>query len=312
MSSEAVETTEEVQSDVCCANCGVTEIDDIKLEECDGCDLVKYCGDKCREEHQPQHEGECKKRKAKLHDDNLFEQPGSSHHGECPICFFPMPLEPSKSVLYTCCFSLICNGCAYGNYMSNKHDKVKACSCPFCREPAAENKEENKKRELERAEANVPAALREMGSKRHREGDYDSALEYLTKAAELGELNAYHLLGRMYYQGEGVEKDEEKALQHLEKAAIGGHAQARSKVAFIEGKNGNMERSVKHFIIAANLGEEKSMKGLWRHYSDGNITKEELDATLRTHQAALDAMKSPQREAAERARHKYKYFSKDP
>jgi DNA-binding GntR family transcriptional regulator len=41
------------------------------------------------------------------------------------------------------------------------------------------------------------------------------------------------------------------------------------------------------------------MKELWKHYSAGNITKENLDATLRTHQAALDATKSEQREAAE-------------
>ena len=60
-----------------------------------------------------------------------------------------------------------------------------------------------------------------------------------------------------------------------------------------------MDRAVKHFIINANLGYEKSMKWLWKHYSEGNITKEDLEATLRTHQAAIDAMKSPQREAAE-------------
>jgi hypothetical protein len=60
-----------------------------------------------------------------------------------------------------------------------------------------------------------------------------------------------------------------------------------------------MERSVKHLIIAANLGDEDSMKVLWKHYSGGNITKEELDATLRAHHAALDGMKSEQRDAAD-------------
>jgi predicted secreted Zn-dependent protease len=56
---------------------------------------------------------------------------------------------------------------------------------------------------------------------------------------------------------------------------------------------------VKHFIIAANLGSEESMKALWTYYSVGCITKEDLDATLRTHQAALDAMKSAQRDEAD-------------
>jgi hypothetical protein len=56
---------------------------------------------------------------------------------------------------------------------------------------------------------------------------------------------------------------------------------------------------VKHLIIAANLGYKLSMKALWTHYSWGNITKEDLEATLRTHHAAINEMKSPEREAAE-------------
>jgi hypothetical protein len=56
---------------------------------------------------------------------------------------------------------------------------------------------------------------------------------------------------------------------------------------------------VKHFVIAANLGYEKSMKQLWKHFSAGYITKEELESTLRTHKAAIDATKSAQRDAAE-------------
>ena len=42
------------------------------------------------------------------------------------------------------------------------------------------------------------------------------------------------------------------------------------------------------------------MKELWGHYSDGNITKEDLDATLRAHQAALDGMKSAQRDKVQK------------
>ena len=56
---------------------------------------------------------------------------------------------------------------------------------------------------------------------------------------------------------------------------------------------------VKHLVIAANLGYEESMKALWKIYSAGNITKEELDVTLRAHQAAIDATKSAQRDVAE-------------
>jgi len=82
-------------------------------------------------------------------------------------------------------------------------------------------------------------------------------------------------------------------------AAIGGHPTARYNLGCYEERKGNIERSVKHHIIAAKLGDEDSMKKLWKHYSGENITKEDLETTLRTHKAAIDAMKSPEREAAE-------------
>ena len=236
--------------------------------------------------------------RAELHDDTLFSQPEGTHVGECPLCFLPLPLDPQKSALKTCCSAVICKGCDYANYKSNIHDILaKALRCPFCREPAKDD--ENNKRMMKRIKANDPIALRCMGVERYKEGDYEGAIEYWTKAAELGDFEARAKLGIMYREGKGVEKDEEKEVYHYNKAAIGGHPYARFLLAVIEEKNGNIERSVKHLIIAANLGEEKSMKALWKHYSAGNITKEDLDDTLRKHQAALDGMKSEQRDAAD-------------
>ena len=61
---------------------------------------------------------------------------------------------------------------------------------------------------------------------------------------------------------------------------------------------------VSHLVllpIAANLGDEESMKALWVAFKGGQINKEDLEATLRTHQAAIVATKSSQRVAAERA-----------
>ena len=49
---------------------------------------------------------------------------------------------------------------------------------------------------------------------------------------------------------------------------------------------------MKHFIIAANLGDDQSMKCLWDHYTLGNVTKED-------HQAAIDETKSSQRDVGE-------------
>jgi TPR repeat protein len=190
-------------------------------------------------------------------------------------------------------------GCIVATISSNKHDVVKAGNCPFCREPA--NVDDHDKRMMKRAKANDPAALREKGARCYDKGDYDGAFEYYTKAAELGYADAHFQLGNinMYHKDWGVEKDEEKAVYHWEKAAICGHARARYNLACIEWDNGNMERAVKHFIIAAKLGDPESMSKLWKHYSAGNITKEDLDSTLRAHQAAIDATRSTQRKIAD-------------
>jgi tetratricopeptide (TPR) repeat protein len=278
---------------VCCANCGVAEVDDIQLEDCDGCDLVKYCGDKCREENREQHDEDCKKRATKLHDKKLFNQPDGSCFGECPLCFLPMPLDPEKTTFYSCCSKIICDGFVYAHHVKSNG----GYSCPFCREPDPGD-EEFDKRMMKRVKANDPAVMREVGTRRHEEGDWDIALEYWTKAAELGDVDAHYQLADSYSKGEGVERDDEKGVYHYEKAAMDGHPHARYNLGEYEEEKGNMERAVKHFIIAANLGYEDSMKELWEYYKDGYITKENLEATLRTHQAALDEMKSPEREVA--------------
>ena len=298
--SSGAEEEEAAADENVCANCGIAGVDNIKLEECHDCDLVRYCSDKCKEDHREQHSEECEKRADKLHEKRLFTQPDGTHLGECPICFLPMPLQKEKSAFASCCGQLICKGCGVFHMASNKHDIVKASRCPFCRTPGTD-KEEYEKRKKERIEANDPAVLSKKGEECFDEGDYDKALQYWTKAAELGNAEAHFKLGSIYMDGEGVEKDMGKAAYHWEKAAIGGHPNARYNLAIVEAKNDNTERAVKHLIIAANLGHDKSMKALLPSYKAGYITKEQYGATLRTHQAAVDATKSSQREAAERA-----------
>jgi tetratricopeptide (TPR) repeat protein len=302
MSGEANTAAAVVQNDVC-ANCGIAQVDEIKLDDCGGCDLVKYCSDKCKkEEHREQHEEECKKRAKKLHDDDLFTQPDGSHLGECLICFLPMPLEHEKSMYWPCCSNLICMGCivAQAKAKSEIDDQIKASRCPFCREPAPHSSEETTSQLMERVNANDPAALSYMGGECYAEGDYDSAFDYCTKAAELGDVGGHYKLACLYGEGKGVEKDEEKGAYHFEKAAIGGHPGARMILGYSERMDGRVERAVKHFIIAAKLGSANAMEALWGDFKDGNITKADLNATLRAHHAAIDAMKSSERDFAEK------------
>jgi TPR repeat protein len=225
----------------------------------------------------------------------LFTQPDSTHLGECPICFLPLSFEEGKNSLFSCCMELVCNGCNYAHDVQHGID-----ACPFCREPSVDSNEENEKRAMDRVKANDPAALCQMGTRIYHDGDVDKAIEYWTKSAELGEAQAHYDLGLIVYRkGGGVREDERKAIYHYENTAIAGHPEARTNLGVYEWENGRVERAVKHFIIAANLGEENSMKNVLNLFKAGHITKDDFDATIRTHQAAINATKSAERDFAE-------------
>ena len=286
----------------CCASCGIAEVDDIRLTECDNCKSVKYCSDDCQEYHRSQHEAKCKERAAELRDELLFRQPECSYHGDCPICCLPLPINPnSKNRLNSCCSKLICNGCSHADNTHQWKEKRQQPTCPFCRHPVPKTMEEADKNLMKRIEANDPAALCKLGEMRFEEGDYDAALKYFTKSAELGDAQAHYELSIMYMEGEGVEKDEKKRVYHLEEASIQGHPDARHNLGVYEESNGRIERAVKHWIIAANLGLDVAMEELKECYKHGDITKEDFAAALRAHHAAINETKSPQREAAARA-----------
>jgi hypothetical protein len=155
---------------------------------------------------------------------------------------------------------------------------------------------------MKRIEVNDPVAMWREGVFQSIKGDYSSAFELYTKAAELGELEAHYKLSLMFNLGYSVEKDMGKVVYHLEEAVIGGHPTARYNLGRHEWRNGNIERAVKHWVIAATQGDDESIKMLMGSFKKGMVSKEDLAAALRAHQVAVDATKSPQREAAEEYR----------
>ncbi len=288
-------TADEKSSDfmICCACCGIAAIDDVELKDCDGgCDLVKYCSDGCQEYHREQHEEECKNYK------DLFTQPDGSHYGECPICCLPLSIDDTKSSLMSCCSKLICDGCCYAN-QKREHEAGLEQRCVFCREPVSKSDEESHKRRLKRIKKSDPVAMAEMGKKQYYERDYENAFKYWSKAAELGNADAHYNLSVMYREGQGVEKDMKKSVHHREEAAIAGHPMARHNLGIEEWNNSRYDRARKHFIIAAGLGDEDSLKELRELYADGHASKEDYATALRAYQAASNGTKSAEREEAE-------------
>ena len=280
-----------------CASCGKSEMDDVKLKTCDGCDLARYCSDTCKEDHRPEHEAKCKERAAELRDEILFRQPESSHLGDCPICCEPLPLEDGKRSLYPCCSKVICDGCVYADLFRQHGENIRIPTCPFCRHPVITDDNKN---EMKRVAANDPVALRQKGLGHARREEYDAALKYWTKAADLGDAMAHYNLSILYSEGKGVEKDYKKKIFHLEEAAIAGHPQARFNLGNHGHRNNEIDRAVKHWIISASLGLDESIQALKGYYKNGLVSKDDFAAALRAHKAAVDATKSPQREEAEK------------
>ena len=312
MSADENATTDDTLS--CCASCGIADVDNIKkLKECDDCDLVRYCSDECQRDHKPQHEEACKKRTAELRDELLFKQPKSTHLGDCPICNLPLSLDRSKSSMYYCCSNVVCNGCIYAYQIremeTRRENSRLQYTCPFCREPFPTNHDEGDRLMMKRVEANDLIALCQEGAKWYNKEEYSRAFKFYAKAADLGDAHAHYQLSAMYNNGFAVEKDEGKQIRHLEEAAIGGHPFARYNLGLVIGSKGkgnieNLERAIKHWIIAAAQGCDFSIKELMEMFKQGILEKDHLGAALRAYQTAVEATKSPQRKAAaEEARH---------
>ena len=77
----------------------------------------------------------------------------------------------------------------------------------FCRKPTVESQKDLDKNRMERIKANDPAAMREVGVRGQKEGKYDEAFEYFSRAAELGYIAAHFNLFVMY-QSEYIAFDE--------------------------------------------------------------------------------------------------------
>mmetsp|Transcript_17154 Transcript_17154/g.24261 ORF Transcript_17154/g.24261 Transcript_17154/m.24261 type:complete len:252 (-) Transcript_17154:32-787(-) len=226
-------------------------------------------------------------------DERLFHQPESNHLGDCPICCIPLPYDVTRCAMQLCCSKVICKGCFIANLVTEKRQKLKP-KCPFCREPL-KSKAKMYKNTMKRIQANDPVATFQFAADCQKAGDNTKAVEFYTKAAELGDAEAHLRLAGMYHSGQGVETSVEKEMIHLEAAALLGHPIARHTLGSHEMMKGNIERGMKHYIIASNLGNKMSMTSVMDGYKRGYVTKEELADTLRTHKVAYDAMNTPKR-----------------
>jgi TPR repeat protein len=118
------------------------------------------------------------------------------------------------------------------------------------------------------------------------------------RAGEHGEARGHFSIGVAYYNGEGVGMDTNKAKYYYELAAVGGNVQAQHNLGCVEEGEGNMDRAVKHWMIAAEAGHDNSLAAIRACFLRGHATKDDFERALRAHKEAKDEMRSEQREAA--------------
>ena len=283
-----------------CANCGKGEESVGDLKACTACKMVKYCNRDCQIAHRPQHKKECKKRAAELYEEALFRDPPPPE--DCPICMLPLPLDAEKYFFKLCCGKVLCFGCIVSMTIEEtRKGKKKEHLCPYCRSPHSdEGQVEQYKNLMEKGNAMAffeSGCYYARGTNGMRQ-DWVKANELWLKAGELGCAQAYFNLGSSYYHGMGVEIDKKKAEHYWEPAAMNGDVYARHNLGALEGKAGNHERAMKHFMVAARAGDNKSLDKVKQGFMRGFVTKDEYGNALRAYQERQDEMKSDTREAA--------------
>ena len=213
----------------------------------------------------------------------------------------------------SCCGKVICCGCVHAPVYDDQGNEVVEDKCPFCRLLPTNTKEGLIERRERRIEAGDPIAIYNRGC-RYRDGtdgfpqDADKALELWHRAAELGDSKAYCSIGVTYDIGEGVEIDKKKAMHYYELSAFMGNATARCNLGNKEVYAGNIDRALKHHMIAARSGDSKSLKCIKTLYSNGDATKEDYTKALQVYQAYLSEIKSPQRDKAAAFSEHYRYY----
>lgn len=75
----------------------------------------------------------------------------------------------------------------------------------------------------------------------------------------------------------------------------------------MEAKAGNVDRTVKHHMIAVRGGYNRSLKVIQELYTKGHAAKEDYTMALQAYQEYLGEIKSDQRDKAIAADEKYYY-----
>lgn len=89
-----------------------------------------------------------------------------------------------------------------------------------------------------------------------------------------------------------------KAEHYWEKAVMMGNVMARHNLGNFEEQAGNMDKALKHYMIAAREGSKNSLTGIKELFLEGHATKDDYAEALRVYQEYADETRSEQRDEA--------------
>ena len=139
---------------------------------------------------------------------------------------------------------------------------------------------------------------------KYRDGSYQDlrkSRELVHRAADLGHVGAIAELGSMYALGlDGISVDETKGRDFLERAAKSGETLALVNLGALEARKGRTKLGLTYLRTAAEAGEDEAVKGLWNWFKAGELSKDDLEKSLRAHQKANEDMRSEERERHKR------------
>ena len=88
-----------------------------------------------------------------------------------------------------------------------------------------------------------------------------------------------------------------KAKFHFEVAAMAGDEEAGCNLGFMEYKSGNVERDLKHWMIAVSAGYYEAMYHLQIEFEQCFISRAQIDSTLIAYNNSCAKMRSEARDA---------------
>lgn len=141
------------------------------------------------------------------------------------------------------------------------------------REFAEQQRKEQEAAELEAMKQAFNLGVDFLYGQNGKPQDYTEAFRWFRKAAEMGNTNAYSILGLMYQNGDGVAQNYAEAFEWYRKAAEQGDEIAQNSLGNMyqngDGVAQNYAEAVKWYRMAAEQGYAKAQTNLGLMYNGG-------------------------------------------